>query len=111
MPKIPDFVLHPIQAALEQWDDERVISASSLEDLLLFDCSLPSILSQSKLTLCGVVCRQKQEQYLMTVKVRQGETPLVVFITAGSTTGCRSRFLRLWEEDRLTWVKDRYPWI
>jgi hypothetical protein len=111
MPKIPEEFLFPVQAALEQWTDQRVIRDDALESLLLFECYLHGILYQSGVRLDGYVFRQKQGQWLLTIKAHQGETPLVVFITSDNPTSCRSKFLDLLEDERLTWVRDKYPWI
>lgn len=107
---IPEEYLYPIQASMEQWSDARVIDAIDLENLLLFLLYVPKVLSQLGITYHGLVARQKQGQTLLTVKAREKDTPLVVFVTAGSTIGCMTRFLDLMEKDRLTWVRDRYPW-
>lgn len=101
--------LYPVQASIEQWTDQRVITDVDLEGLILFVCYGQQVLSQSGLALKGWQFRQKGDQQLMTVKVREGDTPLVVFITGNSTTGCVSRFWNLYEDDRLSWVRDKYP--
>lgn len=103
--------LHPVQAACEQWDDGRVITSIDLENLVLWWQYLPRVLSQSGYRYRGFVVRQKAGQSLLTVKVVEGDTPLVVFVTAATPTGCVSRFWDLWERDTLVWCKDRYPWI
>lgn len=108
--EIPTEYLYPVQAAMEQWEDGRIIGATDLENLLLFVIYAPKVLSQSRVTVDGWVCRQKQDQWLLTVKARENETPLVVFITSDTPTGCMVRFWDLFENDRLKWVKDRYPW-
>jgi hypothetical protein len=107
---IPDEVLYPLEAAMEQWTDARVIPAEDLQDLLLFVLKMPFVLSQFGMRLGGFSCRQKHTQTLMTVKVQEGDIPLVAFITANSTIGCMARFLSLFEDDKLTWSKDKYPW-
>lgn len=109
--EIPTEYLYPVQAAMEQWEDQRILSAVDLENLLLFVLYVPKVLSQLGMRHQGFVCRQKQGQHLLTVKVREGETPLVVFVTSDTPTGCMVRFLDLLERDKLSWVKDRYPWI
>ncbi|MCK5292976.1 MAG: hypothetical protein KAR39_13280 [Thermoplasmata archaeon] len=108
---ISEEYLYPVQAAMEQWTDGRVIGAVDLENLLLFMLYVPYILSQSGTTYKGYVSRQRGDQTLLTVKAVEKETPLVVFITSDSTTGCMCRFLDMLENDKLVWVKDRYPWI
>ena len=108
---IPDEYLYPVQAAMEQWTDHRVISSVDLENVVLFLVYLPQVLSQLGLELKGHVIRQKDDRNLLTVKATQGGVPLVVFITSDTPTGCMTRFLDLLEDDRLSWRKDRYPWI
>lgn len=108
--ELPTNCLYPVQEALEQWTDQRTIDAADAETLLLFVLYGPSILSQSGKRWCGYVCRQKGDQVLLTLKAKENETPLVVFITADTTIGCMSRFFSLFEDDRLKWVRDRYPW-
>jgi hypothetical protein len=108
---IGEEILYPVQAALEQWTDQRVIGAVDLENLLLFVLYVPKVLSQIGLRYQGFVSRQKNGQTLLTVKATEGETPLIVFVTSDTTTGCMVRFLDLLEHDRLSWVRDRYPWI
>lgn len=103
--------IYSIQAAVEQWSDSRIISASELENLLLFLVYVPNTLSRNGLDLMGYSFRQKRGQYLMTTKVVEGETPLVAFVTSDTPIGCIFRFLNLLEDDRLSWRKDRYPWV
>jgi len=108
---IPDECLYPVQAAMEQWTDHRVIGAVDLENLLLFLLYVPKVLSQLGIKVKGFVSRQKQGQTLLTVKAVENDLPLIVFVTSESTIGCMVRFLDLMESDKLTWVRDRYPWI
>lgn len=107
---IPDNVLYPLQAAMEQWTDGRCIEAIDLECLLMFVLYVPKVLSQFGIRYCGHVCKRVHMQTRMTVKVIEDGVPQVVFITAKDTIGCMHRFLDLLEDDRLTWRPDRYPW-
>ena len=109
--EIPTEYLYPVQAALEQWTDGRVIDGVDLETLLLFVLYVPKVFSQLGIKIQGHAFRQKQGQTLLTIKAFEGETPLVVFITAASTISCMHRFLGLLERDKLTWVRDKYPWV
>lgn len=104
-------VLYPVQAALEQWTDQRIIDDRRLESLLLFLIYGQKVLSQIGMKLKGFSCRQKQDQWLLTVKGTENETPLVVFITSQTPTGSIEKFLDLLERDRLSWVRDKFPWI
>lgn len=109
--EIPTEDLYPIQAAMEQWTDGRLIEAVDLENLLLFLLCVPKALSQSGYQFQGFVSRHKNDQELMTIKVRHKDTPLIVFVSGANTIHCMTRFLNLWEDDRIAWRKDRYPWI
>lgn len=94
---------------MEQWTDKRLIDDMDLEDLLLFVLYASKVLSQNQMRLKGYSFRQKAGQWLFTVKVREGDTPLVVFITAPEPTSCIRRFWRLYEDDKLSFVRDKYP--
>lgn len=106
---IPENCLYPLEAAMEQWTDQRVITAPDLEGLILLHVYVQEVLSQNGLRFKGVSFRQKVDQWLLSVKAREGDTPLVVFVTANTTTSCVSRFWNLFEDDRLGWVRDKYP--
>lgn len=108
--EIPQAVLYELQAATEQWTDKRVIDDEDLEDLLMFVLYSPKVLSQSGMRLAGWTCRQKDDRYLLTVKVLEGGTPLVVFVTGDTPMACIRQFWRLWENDRIRWSRDRWPW-
>ncbi|GAG73188.1 unnamed protein product [marine sediment metagenome] len=108
---IPQECIYEVEAAMEQWTDKRIIDDVDLTSVLLFLLYVPKVLSQFGTTVKGFTCRQKNGQTLLTVKGWEGETPLVVFVTSGTPVGCMTRFLDLLEDDRLTWSKDRYPWI
>lgn len=103
--------LYAVQAATEQWTDQRVIDSVDLENLLLFWVYGPKVLSQSGVQFRGAVFRHKGDQTLMTVKAQENGTPLVVFVTSQNPISCVSRFWDLLEDDRLVWRKDKYPWI
>ena len=106
---VPDKVDLELSAALEQWTDQRVVEADDLFDILAlmiyhYDCFV-----NSGYTLTGFSFRQKAGQWLLTVKVKESGTPLVVFVTGENPTGCVRRFWNLWVNDRLAFVRDRFP--
>lgn len=107
---IPESCIYELEAAMEQWSDNRVIHVDDLEDLLLFLLYMPKVFSQSQMRFAGFSCRQKQGQWLLTVKATENSIPLVGFVTASTPTGCVTQFVRLLENDRLHWAKDKYPW-
>lgn len=104
-------VLYPIQAAMEQWTDKRIMDDRRLESVLLFLLYLPKVLSQISIKYSGFACRQKQDMWLLTVKGFEGKTPLVVFISSATPSGCMEKFIDLLEQERLSWVRDKFPWI
>lgn len=108
---IPDDVLYEVEAAIEQWEDKRVIDDQDLEDLLYFCIYAKRVFSQNGWEFQGWVCRQQGEQVVITVKAKEGDTPLVAFITSQTTISGIRQFWRLWEDDRLRWSRDKYPWI
>lgn len=106
---LPENVTDAVAAAVEQWEDQRVIETDDLEDLLTFFVYGRNVLSQNGMRLAGFSFRHKQDQTLLSIKVRENGTPLIVFITGPTPMGCVSRFLSLADTDRLAWVRDKYP--
>lgn len=97
-----------LSAALEQWTDQRLIDADDLYDLLALMVHHHLLFVNSGHSLSAFSFRQKNQQWLLTIKVHESGTPLVAFITANKPTGCVRRFLNLYTSDRLSWVRDRY---
>lgn len=102
---------YALEAAMEQWTDMRVMHVDDLYDLLLFHHYIQKEFSQNGLDYWGHQFRRKEGMWLLTVKVSQGKTPLVVFLSSATTTGCIRLFVRQLEEERLRWVRDRYAWF
>jgi hypothetical protein len=107
---IDSHMLYEVDAALEQWDDMRVIHIDDLRALLIFWKYVPTALSQSGIRFCGYQLRQRDGQYLLVVKGKQNGTPLVVFLSSATTTGCVRLFVSQLSEDRLSWHHDKFPW-
>lgn len=103
-------VTYEVQAATEQWTDERMKEGQDLDDLLIFWVYLPNVLSQLGFRYKGYQLRQTRDSWLLVVKVTDGTVPLVVFETAGTPMGCIRMFVRQLNDDRITWNKDKYPW-
>lgn len=106
---IPQKVDYALEAALEQWTDQRIISADDLYDVLALMVQHYEIFVKSGYSLSGFAFRQKASQWLLTVKVKETGTPLVVFVTGENPTGCIRRFWNLWQNDKLSFVRDKYP--
>lgn len=103
--------LYELAAAMEQWTDMRILHVDDLEDLLAFHLYLPKLLSQKGLRLQGFSCRQANGNTRLCLKVKEGDTPLVAFVTSATTIGSMGRLFNLLLHDRLTWNRDKYPWI
>lgn len=108
---LPDKDLYELEAAMEQWTDNRLIHSDDLEDLLAFLLYLPAVLSQSGLKYHGFSCRQQNGATRLMLKASENGTPLVAFVTAPTTTHSIVRTLDLLLEDRIRWNRDKYPWI
>jgi hypothetical protein len=105
---VPQNVDLELSAALEQWTDQRLIDADDLYDLLALMVHHHLVFVNSGHSLTGFSFRQKADSWLLTVKVKESGTPLVVFVTADNPTGCVRRFFNLYCNDRLSWVRDKY---
>lgn len=103
-------VIKELQAATDQWTDGRVIHKDDLVDLLMLHTYGQKVFSQFGLGLAGWVLRQRNGETLLTVKVSEGGTPLVAFITSATPTGCVSKLFDLLERDKLVFARDKYPW-
>lgn len=84
---------------------------NDLQDLLLWAFYGQETLSQFGLGLKGWVFRQRYGSTVMTVKVTEEGVPLVGFVTAATTRGCIEQMFDLLYAGRMTWQKDKYPWI
>lgn len=104
-------ILKELEVATDQWNDGRIVHKDDLRDLLLLHHYGHKVFSQFGLGLCGWVLRQRNGETLLTVKVVESGTPLVVFITSATPMGCVSKLFDLLERDRLTFARDKYPWI
>ena len=105
---VPAKVDLAVSAALEQWTDHRIIEDGELYALLMLMVYQYDWFVNSGYSLRGFSFRQRDGRWLLTVKVSESGTPLVVFVTAENPTDCVYRFYSLAFEDRLSWVRDRY---
>lgn len=80
-------------------------------DLVLLHNYGTNVFSQIGLGLCGWTLREQGQNWLMTVKVIEGGTPLVAYITSRSPTGCVEQLFYMLESDKVRWHRDQYPWI
>ncbi|NIS79710.1 MAG: hypothetical protein GTO14_05770 [Anaerolineales bacterium] len=105
----------PVASRVEKWldrlFDEEPASLNECRTFVLFHMFLPEIMSSYGLGLDGYVFRQRNSDVTLTVKVHEGDTPLVAFTTSADTTGCMMVFLRSLEGSRIRWIRDKYPWF
>lgn len=100
-----------VDVILSRAKDDNDADRTLVLDLVTFCTYGHQVLSQFGMGLCGFSIRHNRTSVLMTIKSLEGDTPLVAFITSGSTTGCVSKFLDLLYENRVKWQRDKYPWI
>lgn len=99
-----------VEKFLDRLFEEDPSALNTVRTYVLFHLFLQEIMSSYQLALDGCVFRQCHSQVTMTVKVREGDTPLVAFTSAADTTGCMMLFLRALEGSRVRWMRDKYPW-
>lgn len=104
-------ILDGVYTIMSRSQEENDANHELVEDLLTFCQYGHEVCSQFSMGLCGYTFRHNRENVLMTVKVTEGNTPLVAFITSQTTTSCVTKFLDLLFASKLKWQKDKYPWI
>lgn len=105
--EVLDGVYNIMERAQAENDHDRAI----VEDLLILCEYGHKVLSQFSMGLCGYTFRHNHANTLLTVKVTEGDTPLVAFVTAPTTVGCVSKFIDLLFANKVKWQRDKYPWI
>ena len=101
---------YELDEAMDNWTDNRVVHRDDVQDLLFFHLYIQKAMSQFGMRYRGHVCRQQSDGCLLTVKAMENSTPLVVFVTSGTTIGSMSKFVDLLLAERLSWRRDKYPW-
>lgn len=104
-------ILDGVFTIIKRSQDENDADRELVEDLLTFCQYGHDVLSQFSMGLCGYTFRHNHANVLMTVKVLEGNTPLVAFVTSQTTTGCVTKFLDLLFQSKLKWQRDKFPWI
>lgn len=100
-----------VESILEKVKEGNRSTWADIGDLVRWGIYGSTVFSQFGLGLSGSVFRQQKASVKLTVKVVESGTPLVAFITAGTTMGSIESLWDLLYHDKLKWQKDRYPWV
>lgn len=100
-----------VWAIIDQLASKDKKAVDDCFDLLTWGWYGQQVLSQFSMGLSGYVFRQLPGSVRMSVKVVESGIPLVGFINSGTTTGCVRQFYDLLWDSRVSWSKDKYPWI
>lgn len=95
--------------ALASWKDHRIVDSEWVDAHIWFWLHLYSDLAQISAELRGVVFREKHGDWLMVLKIRQGDTPLVGFVTSKNPTRCMRKARDLLRNGGLAWSTDKWP--
>lgn len=93
---------------LEQWVDERVLAKRWLGIHIWFHLHSYADFANCGLTLQGYSVRESEDDVLLILKVREGDTPYVVFLGSSDTTHCMLKLKRQMRNGGLKLVPDRY---
>ena len=76
------------QEAFAEWTDERIVSKDWLDICVWFHLHTYADLVNFGLELDGYSFRKEPDGWLLVLKVTQGDTPYVVFLSSRDTIGC-----------------------
>lgn len=94
--------------ALEQWQDERILSREALEAAVWFFQHSWADFVNLGLTLEGYSFRQDDRGWLMVVKVVGDDIPQVGFVGSKTPTGCMRRLRDAMRNGGLRLSRDKY---
>ena len=89
-------------------DEDGPMPRADVLTLWKWDQMKVNLLDDKGLTWRGESFKNQGWSVLMVLKVAQGTTPLVVFITEKDTTGCVRVLLRMLEEGLLELREDKF---
>lgn len=95
-------------AALEGWTDHRIVDDAWVDVQIWFWLHLYADLAQYSLELDGANFSARGDVWLLVLKVHQGDTPLVGFVTSKNPTRCMSKARDLLRNGGLNWSRDKY---
>lgn len=96
------------QSVLKDWTDHRIVSDLWLDVHIWFYMHLYGDLAKFDLECQGWSVRQKERESLLVVKLTQGETPYVVFVTSSDPTHCMRKFRDMLRNGGPKLVPDRF---
>lgn len=94
--------------SLASWQDSRIVDAEWVDAHIWFFLHSYSDLANVELVLDGFSFREKHGDWLLVLKVHQGETPLVGFVTSRNPTRCMRKARKLLREGTLSWIQDKF---
>lgn len=100
--------LAALDAALENWRDERFISRTHVRAVAIFSEYLVNLSEEAGWVYVGHSFKVATPMCILVVKADIEGIPHVVFSSGRTYTGCVVAFLRKLEEGWLEWQKDRY---
>lgn len=108
---IPDDCALGTERIIKRAGDPDQMYTDGLPEVVLLHHYGQKVFSQLGLGLAGWSIRQKGMNHLLTVKVNEGGTPLVAYVTSHTPTGCIEQLFYLLESEKVRWHRDQYPWI
>jgi hypothetical protein len=96
------------EASLEQWTDERIVDQEWVDAHIWFHLHSYADFAKSGLELIGWSCRQKHGDWLLVLKVLEGGTQQVGFITSATPTRCMLKVRKLLRNGGLSLYADRF---
>lgn len=94
--------------SLADWTDQRFITRDQIEALARFNMYLVNLAEDDGWLYHGHSLKMGAPMCCLVVKAWMDETPMVVFTSARTPTGCVVAFLRKLDNNLLEWVEDRY---
>lgn len=95
--------------SLRDWTDQRFATREDLFCMAMFHLYIVNLLEAYGWSYRGHSYRYRLPLGNLVVKATINGVPMVVFTTGATTISCIRIFFRKMEEDRLMWVKDKYP--
>lgn len=100
--------IQAVEAALEQWQDNRLISREDIRVWYEFNNYLVNLAEADGWTYDGQSFTKKEPMSTLVVRGTHGNIPHVAFTSGRTATECMRSFLRKMREGWLEWSVDRY---
>lgn len=96
------------QDVLRDFTDHRIVDALWVDVHLWFFLHLYADLAKSGTRLEGFSLRDKQDMWLLVLKVTQADLPLVGFVSGSTPTSCMRKLRDRLRKEEMVWSADRY---